>query len=157
MILFLSKSTSLSFPFQQAENITFSYGALDVTDNGTTSGTTTFGIHKFDTHLRHISRVARTSQNTVDFGEFDRLILIKQQQEEKMLVREVRGRKRPDKHKQTFQRSRQHLSLGMSSVFVRANNVTRDRSKQCKQEIAMTHHGECVFETTMDYVLWFRG
>ena len=64
----LPQTTRLTFPFQQAQNVSLSYGSLDVADNGTSGGTTPFGVHEFDAHLRDVTGVARSSEDAVDFG-----------------------------------------------------------------------------------------
>jgi hypothetical protein len=79
----LTKTTCLTFPLQKTENISFSHGSLDVTDNGASGGTTRIGIHKFDTDLRDVTGVTGSSEDAIDLGELDGLIL---KGEMKMLV-----------------------------------------------------------------------
>ena len=72
----LTKTTSLTFPFKKAQNVTFTDRSLHVSHNRTSSSTTTtICIQKFNSHLRYITSVSGSSQDTVDFGQFDRLIL----------------------------------------------------------------------------------
>jgi hypothetical protein len=73
---YLSQTTRFTFPLQQAENIALPDGSLDVPDNRTArTAATTFGIHKFDAHLRDVTSISGTSEDAVDLGEFDGLIL----------------------------------------------------------------------------------
>ena len=72
----LPETTGLTFPFKQTKNVSFSDGSLYVSDNGSTSGTTTFGIHEFDSDLSYVTGVSGSSQDFTDFGEFDWGILL---------------------------------------------------------------------------------
>jgi hypothetical protein len=74
----LSKSTGFSFPFQQAQDIAFADWSFHVADNRAARGASTFVIHKFDTNLCHVTRVSGASQNAIDLGKLDWLILVTQ-------------------------------------------------------------------------------
>lgn len=72
----LSQTTSFTFPLEQAQDVTVSNGSLDVTDDRTSSSAAaTFSIHEFDANLRHIASVSCSSEDSVDLGKLDRLIL----------------------------------------------------------------------------------
>ena len=68
---YLPETPGLTFPFKQTQNISFSDGSLDVSDNGSTSCATTFGIHKFDSDLSYVTGVSGSSQDAADLCEFD--------------------------------------------------------------------------------------
>ena len=72
----LPETTGLTFPFKQTQNVSFSDRSLDVSDDGSASGTATFGIHEFDSDLGHVTGVSGSSQDAADFGKFDRGILL---------------------------------------------------------------------------------
>jgi hypothetical protein len=72
----LTKTTCFTFPLEKAQNVSFPYGSLDVTDDGASTGTTAIGIHKFDTDLRDVTGVTGSSEDAIDLGEFDWLILL---------------------------------------------------------------------------------
>ena len=71
----LPQPPGLTLPFQEAQDVSLPYRTLDVSYNGTTSSSARIGIHEFNTDLSHITGVTRASQDSVDFGEFDWLIL----------------------------------------------------------------------------------
>ena len=67
----LPETTSFTFPFEQTQNISFSDWSLDVSDNGSSCGTATLGIHEFDSDLGHITGVSGSSQDAANLCEFD--------------------------------------------------------------------------------------
>lgn len=74
----LSKTTSFTFPLEQAEDIALTDGSLDVAYNGTASGTTTVIIHEFDADLCHVTSVSGSAQHAADLGKLNGLILCKE-------------------------------------------------------------------------------
>ena len=71
----LTQTTGLTFPFEQTKNISLTDRSLDVSDDRTSSGTATLGIHEFNTDLCNISGVSGASEHSVNLGKLDWLIL----------------------------------------------------------------------------------
>ena len=72
----LPQTACLTLPFQEAENITITHRSLDISNNGSASGTTGFIVHEFDTDLCHVTSVSGSAQHAGDLGKFDGLILV---------------------------------------------------------------------------------
>ena len=71
-IFSLPQTSSLTFPFEQAEDVSLADRSLYIPNNGTSAR---IRIHEIDTNLGHVARVSGTSQNLADFGKLDWLIL----------------------------------------------------------------------------------
>lgn len=71
----LTQTTGLSFPFQQAQDVSLTDGSLDVSDDGPSGTGASLGVHEFDTDLCHVTGVTGTAQHSVDLGKLDGLIL----------------------------------------------------------------------------------
>jgi hypothetical protein len=62
----LTETTSFTFGFQKAENIVFTYGTLDVTDDATVGV-----IHEFNTDLSNATARASAAENLDHSSELD--------------------------------------------------------------------------------------
>mmetsp|Transcript_31214 Transcript_31214/g.64304 ORF Transcript_31214/g.64304 Transcript_31214/m.64304 type:complete len:93 (+) Transcript_31214:41-319(+) len=70
----LPQTPGLSLPLQQAQNISFPHGPLDISDNTTSSSSSSVSIHEFNTDLSNISGVSSAAEDPVHFSEFYWLI-----------------------------------------------------------------------------------
>ena len=73
----LPQTPGLPLPLQQTQTVALSDGSLDIPDDGTSGSRSGIGIHEFDANLSDVTGVARASEDSVDFGEFDWLILLR--------------------------------------------------------------------------------
>ena len=71
----LPQPPRLAFPFQKAQDVSLPHRTFDVSDDWPASSGASVSIHELDTYLSDIPGVTGTSQHSVDFGEFDWLIL----------------------------------------------------------------------------------
>ena len=71
----LPQTTSLTFPFEKAQNIALTDGSLNVTDDGSATHATGV-VHEFDTDLSDITGVSGPAKDTVNLCELDWLILL---------------------------------------------------------------------------------
>jgi len=71
----LPQPPGLALPLQQAQDVALPYGTLDISHDGTASPGASVGVHELDADLGHITGVTGASQDSVDFGELDWLIL----------------------------------------------------------------------------------
>ena len=70
----LTKTSSLTLPLEQAQNISLSNRSLDVTYDGTSS-TGSLVLHEFNTDLGYVTGVSGTSEDLIYFSELYWLIL----------------------------------------------------------------------------------
>jgi len=69
------QTTRFTLPLEEAQNVALADRSLDVTNDGTSSGTTTLVVHEFDTDLCDVTGVSGSAQHAVDLGKLDGLIL----------------------------------------------------------------------------------